>query len=72
MIDSQNRKVLLSFGNKLRYYRINKGYSQEKLASVADIHRTYIGMLERAEKNPTLLMMIKLADALETKVTNLL
>ncbi len=71
MIDNQNREILLNFGNKLRYYRRAKGYSQEKLASIANIHRTYIGMLERAEKNPTLLMMIKLANALEMEVKNL-
>lgn len=46
--------------------------SQEDLAHKADLHRTYIGMIERAEKNITLCNMEKIANALEVKIEDLL
>jgi len=64
--------LLVFFGNKVRKYRIEKGYSQEKLAFKANLHRTYIGMVERAEKNITLLNIQKIADALEIEIGTLL
>jgi transcriptional regulator with XRE-family HTH domain len=51
--------------------RKEKGFSQEELAHRADVHRTYIGMIERAEKNITLINIEKIANALETKIENL-
>ena len=44
------RSLLIKFGKKVRDERIGLGFSQEKLASRAGVHRTYIGMIERAEK----------------------
>jgi transcriptional regulator with XRE-family HTH domain len=44
---------------------MKKGLSQEGLASLADVHRTYIGMIERGEKNLTLTNICKIANALE-------
>ena len=49
------QEILIQFGIKVREYRKKKGLSQEELAFKADLHRTYIGMIERAEKNITLL-----------------
>jgi len=51
--------------------RLAKGISQEKLGSLAGVHRTYIGMLERAEKNITLANMEKIAKALGIKLKDL-
>jgi len=45
---------------------------QEKLAEIAGVHRTYVGMIERAEKNITLRNMEKIANALNVKIKDLL
>ena len=60
--------ISIKFGNKVRELRIQKGLSQEQLAHVADVHRTYIGMIERAEKNITLVNVEKIAKALDTQI----
>lgn len=64
-------KVLLNFGDKVREVRIKKGLSQEQLAHLADVHRTYIGMIERAEKNITLINIEKVANALNVNIYDL-
>jgi len=56
----------------LRKLRETKGLSQEKLAELAGVHRTYIGMIERGEKNITLENINKVAKALEIPVSDLL
>jgi transcriptional regulator with XRE-family HTH domain len=53
-----------SFGPNLRYWRRERGHSQEKLAQLADLHRTEIGLLERGEREPKLGIITKLAGAL--------
>ena len=52
--------------------RKEKGLSQEQLSFKADLHRTYIGMIERAEKNITLSNIEKIAKALEVEIIELL
>lgn len=56
--------ISLKFGEKVRELRLSKGLSQEQLANLANVHRTYIGMVERAEKNITLVNIEKIAIAL--------
>ena len=68
---NSKQEILVKFGEKVREIRKNKGYSQEELAHKADLHRTYIGMIERAEKNITLLNIQKIAKALGIKIENL-
>jgi transcriptional regulator with XRE-family HTH domain len=58
-------RILAAFGTVVREVRQDKGYSQEKLADLANVHRTYIGMIERAEKNITLENIKKICDALD-------
>ena len=58
------KEVLVRFGERVRSERIRLGLSQEDLASRAGVHRTYIGMLERAEKNVTLENIEKVSRAL--------
>ena len=66
------QEILVKFGNKVKEYRTQKGISQEKLAELASLHRTYIGMIERAEKNITLLNIEKIAKALKIEPKDLL
>lgn len=65
------RKILIAFGDKVRELRKEKGLSQEELSSKADLHRTYIGMIERAEKNITLTNIEKIAKALDVDIKKL-
>ena len=59
-------------GKKIRELRQKKNLSQEELADLSGFHRTYIGMVERAEKNITLKNLEKLADALGIDIKELL
>ena len=54
----------MKFGDKVKKERTKLGLSQEGLAAKANVHRTYIGMIERAEKNITLENIEKVAKAL--------
>jgi transcriptional regulator with XRE-family HTH domain len=66
------REILIKFGNKVRERRTALGLSQEELAERAGVHRTYIGMIERAEKNITLENIEKIAIALEIPLNKLM
>jgi transcriptional regulator with XRE-family HTH domain len=66
------KDVLVKFGNKVREQRLSLGLSQEELAARAGVHRTYIGMIERAEKNITLENIEKIATALEIPLNKLM
>ena len=64
--------ISISFGNSVRKRRKALGLSQEQLAERAKLHRTYIGMVERGEKNITLTNIEKIALALGCAVNELL
>ena len=66
-----NSFILKKFGQRVRQLRYQEGYSQEEIADRAGVHRTYIGMIERAEKNITLLKIEKVAKALNIRLTDL-
>lgn len=66
------KTILVGFGDKVRELRKELGISQEELSYKADLHRTYIGMIERAEKNITLINIEKIAKALNVEVAELL
>lgn len=66
------KEILIKFGDKVRERRIVLGLSQEELAERAKVHRTYIGMIERAEKNITLQNIEKVANALEIPLDKLM
>lgn len=63
--------ILSKFGQRVRDLRLRQGLSQEKLAELASVHRTYVGMIERAEKNVTLTNVEKIAKALNTPLSTL-
>ncbi len=67
----QKAEISIKFGEKVRELRVKKQLSQEKLAEYADVHRTYIGMIERAEKNITLVNIEKIAKALNVSVSSM-
>jgi len=65
-----SKQILQDFGNKIRELRKERMLSQEELADKAGLHRTYIGMIERAEKNITLMNIEKLANALDVSISD--
>lgn len=71
-IKPQDCPLVAVFAANVRRRRLELGISQEELAERAGVHRTYIGMLERSEKNATLYSIERLADALEVEPATLL
>ncbi len=68
---NSKQEILINFGIKVKESRRKIGLSQEQLSFRADLHRTYIGMIERAEKNITLLNIEKIANALNVSIKEL-
>jgi len=59
-----DQETLMKIGKNIRMYRMNKGWSQEELAHECDLHRTYIGSIERGERNITILNLLKIKEKL--------
>lgn len=64
--------ITTEIGQRIRYYRKKQGLSQEKLAELCDFHPTYIGQLERGEKNASIESIYKLTKGLGIPITQLL
>lgn len=62
---------LEAFGEKIRKLRIERGLSQEKLASLSGLHRTYVGAIERGERNVSFRNIEKLAKTLKINLEDL-
>lgn len=60
------------FGSRLRELRLARGLSQERLAELANLHRNYVGSIERGERNISLLNIVALARALRIRPAELL
>ena len=67
----EKEPILLAFGQRVQELRKKRNLSQEQLADMAGVHRTYIGMVERAEKNITLRNIKKFAKALGVNIKDL-
>ena len=61
-----------AFGQAVRKLRENKGLSQEKLAELSGVHRTYVGDVERGTRNIALVNMTRIAKALGTTLSRLI
>lgn len=65
-------EVFGRFGRRLREIRRQQGVSQEKLAALAGLHRTYVSSVERGQRNISLLNIEKLATALGVRMSTLM
>lgn len=65
-------EILIQFGNRVRELRTKRNWSQEELAEKTGFHRTYIGMVERAERNLSLTNVEVFAITFEMSVSELL
>ena len=63
--------VCKSFGKKVRILRLSAGLSQEQLANLCELDRTYIGGIERGERNPALKNIYRIAQALGVSLSEL-
>lgn len=67
----EKETILIAFGQRVQELRKERNLSQEQLAELAGVHRTYVGMIERAEKNITLCNIEKIAKALKVEIKEL-
>lgn len=70
--NSSEHQELIDFGNAVRSIRSDKGISQESLAELAGIDRSYMGGVERGEHNIALINIKRISDALTTPVAVLM
>ena len=64
-------RTLRQFGDEIKKIRVSRGLSQERLAELCGLHRTYIGAVERGERNISLVNIKKIATALNVSVSEL-
>ncbi len=67
----QKKTILLKFADKIKRERSKLNLSQEEFAELTGFHRTYIGMLERGERNISLTNLERIANALNTDLKQL-
>lgn len=68
---SNEQKFLDGFGKRLNTIRKQKNVTQEKLAEMVDVHRTYIGFIEQGKRNPSIGNIHKIAKSLKVDITEL-
>ena len=68
----RNSDPRIVFGRRIREIRSQRGLSQEKLAELADLHRNYVGGVERGERNVSLVNIVKLAHGLSVRPAKLI
>ena len=66
-----NGFTVQDFGDRLRALRKARGHSQEGFAHLVDLDRTYVGGIERGERNPGLKVIIRIAETLDVPVSDL-
>ena len=68
----RNPDPRIVFGRRIREIRLQRVLSQEKLAELADLHRNYVGGVERGERNVSLVNIVKLAHGLNVRPAKLI
>jgi transcriptional regulator with XRE-family HTH domain len=68
---SDREPILKKFGQNVRRKREAYRISQESLAEIADLDRTYVGGIERGERNPTIISAVRIAKALRVRLADL-
>ncbi|HXG92394.1 MAG TPA: helix-turn-helix transcriptional regulator [Blastocatellia bacterium] len=71
MTGRKREDIRLKFGRRIRTLREQRGWSQEKLAEMAGLHRTYVGAIERGERNVALLNIERIAQAFDMTISDL-
>ncbi len=71
-MNTNKNVILLKIGNNITQLRKSKGWTQEELAFECQLHRTYIGSVERGERNIAILNLFKIANALEVEVKEII
>ena len=71
---SKNRQdpILLSLGSAIKRIRLGKNLTQEKLAFLSGVDRTYVGQVERGDNNGAILTLARLAKALDISIAELI
>lgn len=69
---AKKTNIAKTFGDRVRSLREERGWPQDELAHRAGMHRTYIGGIERAERNATLQVVERIAVALDVEPSDLL
>lgn len=68
---AKKNEECVQLGERLRLLRKERGFSQESFAAHAELHRTYLGGLERGERNPTLTVLVRISHALRVPLSKL-
>jgi len=69
---NQEKRIVKTLGRRVRKYRLQLGWSQMFLAAESGLDKSYIGSIERAEVNPSIKKIARIADALGVYVADLL
>jgi transcriptional regulator with XRE-family HTH domain len=69
---AERSRVHVAFGDAVRDLRGQRGISQEELAALSGMHRTYLGGIERGHRNPSLTNIRRIADALRVRTSDLM
>ncbi|WP_445737271.1 helix-turn-helix domain-containing protein [Mariniflexile sp.] len=64
--------IKVNFGKRVKQLRLSKGYSQEKLAEISDLDRTYVPGIEAGKRNVSLIVIEKIANAFEISISELM
>jgi transcriptional regulator with XRE-family HTH domain len=72
MVRKREQTISERFGQAVKAVREQQGVSQEKLAERAEIDRTYVSMIERGKRQPTLEVASRIANALSTKLSEII